>query len=903
MEKSLAIYSSKLLERLDNREVTLSKDNQFYWYFYLKELGKQAQTQEVVVQAVTNFCVNNPLYTILKVVAKRYLTYEICDIAVRKNGLNLMYVPEQYRDFAMCLAAVQNNGGALREVPKQILLGEKGYEICLTAVRNNFTGEALSFVPDCYLHEKEGKVLCENAVYMNGYALKYVPDYLMTKELVRVAVEAPLPERELIWPGGSCSTQSAYHRNCPVLSLVPEKYMSEELVALSARLYPESLRYAPVEFVSRALCFDVIERNPMNLQYLPQLDEELVNYAIKSNPWVILTIPMAWLTIKLCRDALRRDSSIPIEKFPENIRKELEKEFCSNAFIKYKPLVLKTPIAINKNGQMVSGTDEIHTYDLSDAKGANNVIYYITDIHLEHQLVKRPGDILKLSLPEVRRCIKEKIAELLTSVPNTYETLLIGGDVADSVELVTLFYEQLASFDGWRGRIIAVLGNHELWDGNPTGLKPTRPIDEIIDNYRQAMPNKVILLENELLVVYKGLYSEILNEETILNASIEELTEICANSTFLLFGGIGFSGLNPVYNATKGLYRATVSIEEDIARSKRFRMVYEKILVCAENLRVIVLTHTQIKDWTNAQYNPKWIYVSGHTHQNAFLLQQDGTAAFYDNQVGYKPKQWHLNNFTIDIQRYNLFKDYPDGIHQITHKQYAEFNRYQEIMMSSMKYPGDIYVLKTDGIYMFVLKSTNSLCLLAGGKRHKLNHDIDYYYKNLPEYVRKIRYAFTPYMKALSMISSEIRAIGGTGTIHGCIVDIDWCNHIYLNWVDGKVTPYYAIDMTNKIVFKDVKALLKLSPHPPLLQNGESILTRFTTMAKEGKIPVLSRSTNMEWEFATVSQVILERGMYKPSSIMRSIQYVFDQNVLRIWNDAVFSIDDNEKNTHYLVNK
>lgn len=139
------------------------------------------------------------------------------------------------------------------------------------------------------------------------------------------------------------------------------------------------------------------------------------------------------------------------------------------------------------------------------------------------------------------------------------------------------------------------------------------------------------LLENELLIVYKGLRSEILDEETILNASDEELAEVCANSTFLVLGGIGFSGLNPVFNAEMGLYRAAVSTEEDIARSKRFRAVYEKVLASAENLRVIVLTHTQMADWSDAQYNPKWIYVSGHTHQNRFLLQRDGTAVFSDN--------------------------------------------------------------------------------------------------------------------------------------------------------------------------------------------------------------------------------------------------------------------------------
>ena len=44
-----------------------------------------------------------------------------------------------------------------------------------------------------------------------------------------------------------------------------------------------------------------------------------------------------------------------------------------------------------------------------------------------------------------------------------------------------------------------------------------------------------------------------------------------------------------------------------------------------------------------------------------------------------------------------------------------------------------------------------------------------------------------------------------------------------------------------------------------------------------------------------VPQVVLDKSMYEPSRIMRSIQYIFDQNVLRIWNDAVLLIEDKDE--------
>ena len=158
--KDVPIHSSGLTERLErmNKVAPMSEDHPFYWYFHLESLGKRAQTKDLVDAAVKNFDAYNPHYTILKVTSKRFLTRELCEIAVSKNGLNLKYVPEQYQDVDMCRTAVQNDGCALQEVPKEILLGKDGYKICLTAVCHDFVGAAITYVPDDFLHGKKVKL-------------------------------------------------------------------------------------------------------------------------------------------------------------------------------------------------------------------------------------------------------------------------------------------------------------------------------------------------------------------------------------------------------------------------------------------------------------------------------------------------------------------------------------------------------------------------------------------------------------------------------------------------------------------------------------------------------------------------------------------------------------------------
>ena len=88
-----------------------------------------------------------------------------------------------------------------------------------------------------------------------------------------------------------------------------------------------------------------------------------------------------------------------------------------------------------------------------------------------------------------------------------------------------------------------------------------------------------------------------------------------------------------------------------------------------------------------------------------------------------------------------------------------------------------------------------------------------------------------PYEDALRTISREVKAFGGCGTVHGCIVDIDYYNHIYLNPFDGKATAYYAEDICSRDTFKSVPALLQA--------RVPDLLAAFERADGTGSLPVL----------------------------------------------------------------
>ena len=457
-----------------------------------------------------------------------------------------------------------------------------------------------------------------------------------------------------------------------------------------------------------------------------------------------------------------------------------------------------------------------------------------------------------------------------------------------------LFYSSI--YHIWNGEIISVLGNHELWDGTTSTdwTNPeykARPIEEIVNDYKDVTNGlfHINLLENEVLIKYRNVKYQTIPEETILNAKIEDLKEILKESTLIVLGGIGYSGLNKHYNSDSGLYRkAITSLNEDKRRTNQFYRIYEKLYQCAYDKQVIVLTHTPVHNWLKGNCNPNWIYVNGHTHQNTIINEKCGATILSDNQIGFKPIKWSLNSFTVNNLWYDPFESYSDGIHKITPDEYNTFNKGRGIPSNGCNYPGTLYALKREDLYMFVLDYNTNLYLMAGGSRRKLEYSIQYYYDNMLLYIQAISNDMGPYRQRLNYLSEEVKKIGGIGTIHGSIVDISFFSHIYVNPLDGKTTSYYAADTTSRIVYDSIKDLIE-TREPQLIKSFMLETNKHTLPWIDNLLMSQNDRSNSEHMTGT--------EMYDPSRIIRSLQYIWDKNVIRIWNDDILTLKEPENKT------
>ena len=510
---------------------------------------------------------------------------------------------------------------------------------------------------------------------------------------------------------------------------------------------------------------------------------------------------------------------------------------------------------------------DLSTFDMSFDYKCQRV-HYISDIHLMHK-IQNAGCRSEEDIIYVIQKVVDTIANEAGSL------LLIDGDVASDIRIFQLFIKILSKTLRRNVQVVFTLGNHELWSF------PSFQIEQIVSKYRTILEEYGMhLLHNDLL--YKedcGLLDDpntgthLIKYHDLCQMNETQISDRLRSARYVILGGLGFSGYNTEFNADNGIYRMTVDRDTEIEESKIFEDLYNRLRPILANKNTIILTHTPKKDWCREAVPDKnYVYVSGHTHRNFFY--DDGECRVYsDNQVGYHNENPHLKTFLIDND-YDCFSDYEDGIFEITREQYNDFYRGKNISMTFQRKVNVLYMLKRAGYYCFIHKSrSGSLTILNGGAMKKLeNQNVQYYYDNMDAMISTIKTPLDKFTSLQKYVADIIKRIGGIGTIHGSIIDIDFYNHIYVNPVDLSMTGYWASDMINKIVYSSIPVLLE--------ENCPAIYGEYVKLLKgnDENLLALKQQTNI----AMLPQIYLDTDIYKASREIKKMQKL-SSNILSSW--------------------
>lgn len=536
-----------------------------------------------------------------------------------------------------------------------------------------------------------------------------------------------------------------------------------------------------------------------------------------------------------------------------------------------KSLIIKGNELIKTNDINVSIPHEINVLPYQSSDFTKKIsLYYISDIHIDSKIAVKFKEYA--TKKEVEYYVKTLVDTMFDSLVNDVgeKYLLIAGDVSSNFELSKIFYQKLVDAKRISSKnIICILGNHELWNLDRAS---DNNVESIIQLYKKMFNELgITFLQNELLVIDGDF--KIIKESKIKSMNLNDLKKVTLESRLIILGGIGFSGYNPDFNASKLIYRDAVkSLDEDKKLTKKFNRLYTKLKENIFNRKIIILTHHPKHDWSTDNYNPNWIYINGHTHKNIYEKNQD-KQLYADNQIGYFNENLKLKRISYSL-KCNIFNDYEDGIHLISLEQYLLFYRKMGYIISC-KLVGNFYLLKKNNIFMFIYKNKKgNIYILNGGIQNKLGYkEIEYYYDNMKEYSNIVKNATKSFYEYLNQLSEYIKAIGGSGTIHGTIIDIDYYAHIYINIYDGTITPYWARSMDCKVIYSSIKELL-INHCPLLLKNIDNSPKKELVVMKNELIP-------QGGEFYENTRI------YKESRIMKQIQYLIDDDIIRIWNEDI----------------
>lgn len=829
-----------------------------HYYYLLKYVGKTGQTLELIEEAIN--AEEEGKRPILKVASKKLLTAELCLVAVQKNSRNMEFVPQKLRNSEMYDVAVQKNGDLIRFVPEEL----QTEEMCLLALKTSVEGMAVTYIPQSVRKKRKAPKWYELAVQYNGLALNYVPNKYMTQEMIKAAIQASKEGRgsegESVWP----------------ITYVPKKFRTEEILLLSLQQNCKSIKgFAPKDITPGLIAHYLESENAKGdiIRYIP-------SYALKER--VLNSIR------KEIKDHGYGEKLVFGQQNDEKRLETIKVLPSHNSPLVYSGNERKLRIR-SKTKELIAETVTNKLAPEIKKKVETNV-YYISDIHIEHNL-----DVVGKTYSEIKTIIDDFVKRFVCE-HTPEDILLVGGDVSCFISLNKMFYQSLQYY--WKGAIICVLGNHDVWNyedkkqNREEHLSIEAVAKQIEQSFEESLfSNTRILLENALYLKLQdsawgaswNTKGTRLSEEQIIEASVDELKAYFKKASVVVLGGLGFSGKNETFNASNGIYNYALTRPEDIERSSRFEKIYNKMKQCAADVPVIVLTHTPMHDWSGQQYHPGWIYVSGHTHQNFRSLDWNGAIRLEDNQLGYQAKDVKLKKFVLNHETYDPLVELPDGIHTISKVEYLDYNQAHKIVIPRFGHNGEIIALKKNLWYMFLLRKNGYLYILDGAKTRVVHKDIRFYYDNLEGYCKCIMKIFGPFCQYEQQIAELVKQTGGEGKIHGCIIDFDFYNHVFVNPLDGSLVPYIALSKTYKSVYTN---FMELRNNP---QFGSSALG----LSEKGGEPLTAielTAVNKLEQYKCKSEpagdsIVYDTTIYKYSGIVKSIQYIIDKHIVRVWRD------------------
>lgn len=431
-----------------------------------------------------------------------------------------------------------------------------------------------------------------------------------------------------------------------------------------------------------------------------------------------------------------------------------------------------------------------------------------------------------------------------------------------------------------QNKIFAILGNHEYWDFDN--------YDDCVSSYSKMFEeNKIVFLNSEIARIdaQNGYEKSQIYENKCINRKwIGDYYFVF--SDVIIVGGTGFAAQNHLFNAKQGLYRNSIDNEQEKELGKKWNNVFQKACKIAEerNATLIVLTHNPVSDWlTKYEKLKNIVFINGHTHRNEFSREENDVFILSDAQVGYHGKNFILKKVLVH-KSCNPFVADKDGFREISIEEYAEFNyfvgksiRMKRLLKQMSEDERKLYVIKYNDYYGFFVVSSNSVYICNGGVAKKIGKkgDIERYYSIFSSMINKYKEVLMPLRMTQEKISEFVKKFGGSGKIHGSIIDIDFYDHIMINPIDKSITFYYSPTIGKIMRYPDLMLLLH--------ERCPSLEKQYLLLGSSMELP----ETRNEIFQVYFEKIKVKDSVYSISRRVDVLQKIFDSHILRDWDENI----------------
>lgn len=209
-----------------------------------------------------------------------YKTYELCQVAVRKNGHMITYVPEEHKTEEMWKDAIKTNPYCVYSIKDRDSFNQEFWSYAITHKVQ------LWYVPQQYITQE----ICDRAVKNDSYNFRSVPNKFKTKEMCEMLIKDPryvsvqpgalehIPEQFITQE--LCDRFIILGRDFYSFEYIPTKYINKEIREAIVMRYheiarAEQLTLTPIlknmseDIMTQQMCEEAVKEQIDNLLYVP----------------------------------------------------------------------------------------------------------------------------------------------------------------------------------------------------------------------------------------------------------------------------------------------------------------------------------------------------------------------------------------------------------------------------------------------------------------------------------------------------------------------------------------------------------------------------------------------------------------------------------------------------------